>query len=82
MAVSKYNIKYTKTYKREIEKVVKYIIKELKNETAAENLIILIEKETIKRSYNPKNYKPFKLKNNSKFIILKTILHFIQLKMT
>ena len=60
-------IEYTETFKREIEEVFKYIVYELKNNIAAEHLLQLIEREIIKRSYNPLIYQSFKLKNKGKY---------------
>lgn len=64
MEKNKYEIRYTETFKKEIEKVFKYIVNVLKNNIAAENLVQLIEKEIKKRSENPESFKSFKLKKN------------------
>ena len=70
MEKSNYEIKYTETFKKEIENVFKYIVNELQNEIATENLLQLIEKKIKERSYNPENYKPFRLKDKSTYIWL------------
>lgn len=67
MERSNYKIKYTKTFKKEIEEVFKYIVKELRNEIAAENLLQLIEKQIIERSYSPESYKMLKLKSKNTY---------------
>ena len=67
MQKNSYKIEYTETFKKEIEEVFKYIVYELKNNIAAEHLLQLIEREIIKRSYNPLIYQSFKLKNKGKY---------------
>ena len=54
MGKNSFKVEYSETFKRDIENVFKYIVNELQNEIAAENLLQLVEKEIIKRSYNPK----------------------------
>ena len=68
MEKNNYEIKYTQNFKREIENVFKYIVNELQNEIAAENILQLIEREIKERSYNPENYKPFRRRNKSTYI--------------
>lgn len=67
MEKNNYEIKYTETFKKEIEEVFEYIVNELQNEIAATNLLQIIETEIIKISYNPESYKFFKLKNKGKY---------------
>ena len=67
MEKNNYKIKYTETFKREIENVFKYIVNELQNEIAAENLLQLVKKEITERSYNPESYTPFRRKNKSTY---------------
>ena len=62
MEKNNYQIKYTQNFKREIENVFKYIVNELQNEIAAENLLQLIERN--KSTYiwyriNINNYSAF-----------------------
>ncbi len=67
MEKNNYKIKYTEIFKKEIEEVFEYIVNELQNGIAAENLIQLIEKEIIERSYNPESYKSFKLNDKDTY---------------
>ncbi len=60
MEKNRYEIRYTETFKKDIERVFKYIVNVLKNNIAAENLVQLIEKEIKKRSENPESFKVFK----------------------
>lgn len=68
MEKNSFEVEYSETFKKDIESVFKYIVNELRNEIAAENLLQLVEKEIIKRSYNPKGYKSFKLSDKDIYI--------------
>ncbi len=68
MDKNSFKIEYSETFKRDIESVFKYIVNELQNEIAAENLLQLVEKEIITRSYNPQGYKSFKLSDKDIYI--------------
>lgn len=62
-----YEIRYTVTFKKEVEKVFKYIVRKLKNKIAAEKLLRTINKMIIERSYSPKEYPSFKLRDRGKY---------------
>ena len=68
MDKNSFKIEYSETFKREIESIFKYIVNELQNEIATENLLQLVEKEIITRRYNPKGYKSFKLDDRDTYI--------------
>lgn len=63
MKENKYEVRYSELFKYEVENAIKYIIYELKNNIAAENLAQLIEKEIHKRSKCAENFKYFKLED-------------------
>ncbi len=62
-----YEIKYSETFKKEIEEVFIYIVKELQNIIIAENLLQLVNTSIIKRSKDPIIYKSFKLKDGGTY---------------
>lgn len=62
-----YVIEYSETFKKEIEEVFIYIVKELQNIIAAENLLQLVHNAIIKRSKDPIIYKSFKLKDSGTY---------------
>ena len=68
MDKNSFKIEYSEAFKRKIESVFKYIVNELHNEIAAENLLQLAERKIIERSYNPKGYKSFKLDDRDTYI--------------
>lgn len=67
MEKNNYKIEYSENFKKEIEEVFIYIVVELQNIIAAENLLELVNSSIIKRSNNPTIYKSFKLKNNGTY---------------
>ena len=67
MAKKKYRIQYSELFNNDIEKVFLYIVNELKNSIAAQNLIKQIDKEIKNRSENPESFKCFKLRSDIKW---------------
>ncbi len=67
MTKNKYEIQYSETFKMEIKNAFRYILDDLENSVAAENLIQLVQKEIEKRSDFPESFKRFKIERESEF---------------
>lgn len=67
MEKNKYEIRYSEQFNRELVDVFNYIVYELENNIAAENLMQLIEKEIKIRSESPESFNFFKLEKEGMF---------------
>ena len=59
MVKHKYVIKYTSTYVKQFNNILKYFVYKLQNKIAAENFYKDVIEEIEKRSYNPENYEQY-----------------------
>jgi len=60
MQESRYTLRYLPKYVEDINKIVDYIIHELKNVTAANSFVDEVEKAICKRLNNPESFEPYK----------------------
>lgn len=56
----KYKIKYLPLFYNDLDKITDYIMYQLNNEIAANNLVNELEKEIETRSYNPDYYEKYR----------------------
>lgn len=59
MANNKYAIKYSTTYIKQFNNILKYVINDLNNKIAAENFYNEVIKEIEAKSYNPTSYEKY-----------------------
>ena len=59
MANSKYTIKYSQTYIKQFNHILKYFVNTLKNKIAADDFYNEVIKEIEKRSKNPESYEKY-----------------------
>ena len=60
MAKNKYTIKYTDTFIKQFNNILKYFIYKLQNKIAAENFYNEVITEIEKRSENPESFEKYK----------------------
>lgn len=68
MAKNKYTIKYTATFIKQFDNILKYFIYKLKNKIAAENFYNEVIKEIEKRIDNPEGFEKYKSSRKRKNI--------------
>ena len=66
MKKNKYNIKYTDTFIKQFNNILKYFIYKLKNKIAAENFYDEVVKEIEKRSECPESFEKYNSKRKRK----------------
>jgi len=55
----KHTITYLPLFYKDMDKITKYIAKNLNNRIAADNLIIEVKQKIEKRAYNPNSYEEY-----------------------
>ena len=71
MTKNKYTIKYTATFIKQFNDILKYFIYKLQNKIVAENFYNEVITEIEKRSENPKSYEKYKSSKKGKIHIIK-----------
>lgn len=66
MAKNKYTIKYTETFVKQFNNILKYFIYKIQNKIAAENFYDEVIKEIEKRSEYPENFEKYNSKKKRK----------------
>lgn len=66
MAKNKYTIKYTETFVKQFNNILKYFIYKLQNKIAAENFYDEVIKEIEKRSEYPESFEKYNSKKKRK----------------
>ena len=69
MAKNKYTIKYTETFVKQFNNILKYFTYKLQNKIAAENFYDEVIKEIEKRSEYPENFEKYNSRKKEKIHI-------------
>ncbi len=64
-------VKFSELFFQDLEKITRYIVEELKNPIAAQNLNQSIRIAIEKRAENPKGYKPYQSQKNRNRVYFK-----------